>query len=120
MRQALVFILFITLTFACSDLEQFETTPINLGATASSTKILSVVSQGAKTTVMYNLTVGAKYSVQVYEFGKTEPTKTLPLTAQEEIVTKVYDFTDLPDGIYDLTLTDVAGVSIKKPLIIKR
>jgi hypothetical protein len=56
----------------------------------------------------------------VYEFGKTEPTKTLPLTAEEEIVTKVYDFKDLQDGIYDLTLTDVAGVSIKKPLIIKR
>lgn len=120
MRQALVFILFIILTVACSDLEQFETTPINLGTTASKTQILSVTSQGVKTTVMYNLTVGAKYSVQVYEFGKTEPTKTLPLTAQEEIVTKVYDFTDLPDGIYDLTLTDVAGVSIKKPLIIKR
>jgi hypothetical protein len=81
---------------------------------------LSVISQGDKATVTYNLTVGAKYSVQVYEFGKVEPTKTLPLTAQEEIVTKVYDFTDLKDGIYDLTLTDVAGVSIKKPLIIKR
>ena len=120
MRQALVFILFITLTFACSDIEQIETTPINLGVKASNTDILSVVSQGAKTTVMYNLTVGAKYSVQVYEFGKTDPTKTLPLTAEEEIVTKVYDFTELPDGIYDLTLTDVAGVSIKKPLIIKR
>ena len=120
MRHALVFILFIILTVACSDLEQFESTPINLGAKASNTEILSVVSQGAKTTVMYNLTVGAKYSVQVYEFGKTDPTKTLPLTAEEEIVTKVYDFTDLKDGIYDITLTDVAGVSIKKPLVIKR
>ncbi len=120
MRQALVFLLFIFLTVACSDLEQFESTPLNLGVKASNTQILSVISQGDKATVTYNLTVGAKYSVQVYEFGKTEPTKTLPLTAQEEIVTKVYDFTDLSDGIYDLTLTDVAGVSIKKPLIIKR
>lgn len=120
MRQALVFILFIILTFACSDLEQFETTPLNMGATASSTKILSVVSQGSKATVTYNLTVGAKYSVQIYEFAAKEPKKTLPLTAQEEIVTKVYELADLPDGIYDLVLTDVAGVSIKKPLIIKR
>jgi hypothetical protein len=120
MRQALVFLLFIFLTFACSDLEQFETKPMNLGVKASNTEILSIVSQGAKTTVTYNLTVGAKYSVQVYEFGKTDPTKTLPLTAEEEIVTKVYDFADLKDGIYDITLTDIAGTSIKKPLIIKR
>jgi hypothetical protein len=110
MRQALAFI----------DIEQFDTPAVNLGVAPSKTKILSVTSTGGSVTAMFAVTTGSKYSVQVYEFGKTEPTKTLPLTAQEEIVTKVYDFTDLPDGIYDLTLTDVAGVSIKKPLIIKR
>ncbi len=120
MRQALAFILFIFLTVACSDLEQFETPTVNLGAAPTKTSILSVVSTGGTVTAQFAVTTGAKYSVQVYEFGKSEPTKTLPLTAQEEIVTKVYDFTDLSDGIYDLTLTDVAGVSIKKPLIIKR
>ena len=120
MRQALAFILFIFLTIACSDLEKFESTPINLGAKATSTKILSVISTGGTVTAQFAVTTGAKYSVQVYEFGQSDPTKTLPLTAEEEIVTKVYDFTDLQDGIYDLTLTDVAGVSIKKPLIIKR
>ncbi len=120
MRQAIAFILFIFITFACSDLEQFDTPSINLGNDAKSTQILSVISQGSKATVTYNLTVGAKYSVQIYEFAAKEPKKTLPLTAEEEIVTKVYELSDLPDGLYDLTLTDVAGVSIKKPLIIKR
>jgi hypothetical protein len=120
MRQALVFILFIFMTIACSDLEQFETPVVNLGVTPSKTNILSVTSTGGKVTAQFAVTTGAKYSVQVYEFGQSDPTKTLPLTAEEEIVTKVYDFTDLPDGIYDITLTDVAGVSIKKPLIIKR
>lgn len=104
----------------CQDIEVIESMPINLGAKATSTQILSVVPVGSKVTVLYNLTVGAKYSVQVYEFGATDPIKTLPLTAQEEITTKVYEFTDLADGLYDLTLTDVDGVSIKKPLIIKR
>ena len=120
MRQALAFIVFIFLTVACSDLEQFEPTPVNLGAAPTKTNILSVMSTGGTVTAQFAVTTGAKYSVQVYEFGKSDPTKSLPLTAEEEIVTKVYDFTDLPDGIYDITLTDVAGVSIKKPLIIKR
>jgi hypothetical protein len=121
MRQALAFILFIFLTFACSDLEQFETpTVVNLGAAPTKTNILSVISTGGTVTAQFSVTTGAKYSVQVYEFGKTEPTKTLPLTAEEEIVTRVYDFTDLQNGLYDITLTDVAGISIKKPLIIKR
>jgi hypothetical protein len=120
MRQALVFILFIFFAVACSDLEKFEPTPVNLGAAPTKTNILSVMSTGGTVTAQFAVTTGAKYSVQVYEFGKSDPTKSLPLTAEEEIVTKVYDFTDLPDGIYDITLTDVAGVSIKKPLIIKR
>jgi hypothetical protein len=105
---------------ACSDVEIIESAPINLGAKSTNTEILSVISQGTKATVMYNVTVGAKYSVQVYEFGKVEPIKTLPLTAEEIVTTKVYDFTDLKDGIYDIVLTDVSGVSVKKPLVIKR
>ena len=120
MRQALVFILFIFLAFACSDLEQFETAPINLGAASKSTEILSVTSTGGKVTAMFAVTTGAKYSVQVYSFAAIEPVKTLPLTAETEITTKIYDFSDLPDGLYDLTLTDISGVTIKKPLVIKR
>ncbi len=105
---------------ACADVE-LPAPEINLGANPTNkTNILSVMAQGTKITVMYNVTTGAKYSVQVYEFGQSDPTKTLPLTAEEEIVTRVYDLADLPDGLYDITLTDVAGVSIKKPLIIKR
>lgn len=113
-------ILSVFILTACSDVEIIEKAPINLGAKSTNTEILSVISQGTKTTVQYNVTVGAKYSVQVYEFGKVEPTKTIPLTAEDSIVTAVYEFTDLKDGIYDLVLTDVSGVSVKKPLVIKR
>lgn len=120
MRKALIFILFILLTIGCSDLEQFESTPINLGAKPSSTEILSVTSTGGKVTAMFSVTTGAKYSVQVYSFAAIEPVKSLPLTAETEITTKIYDFSDLPDGLYDLTLTDVSGTSIRKPLVIKR
>lgn len=104
----------------CTDIEVLESPSINLGTTSKSTDILSVTSVGGKVTVQYAVTVGAKYSVQVYKFAAAEPAKTLPLTAEEEIVTKVYDFADLEDGLYDLVLTDINGVSVKKPLAIKR
>lgn len=120
MKNTLILIAFLLFVFACSDLEKFETAPINMGAVSKSTEILSVSSTGGKVTAMFAVTTGAKYSVQVYPFASLEPLKTLPLTAETEITTKIYDFTDLPDGLYDLTLTDVSGVSIKKPLIIKR
>lgn len=117
---SIVLIGLIFITAGCSDVEVLSAPDIKLGVTAKSTDILSVMSVGGKVTVQYAVTAGAKYSVQVYKFAATEPTKTLPLTAEEEIVTKIYDFSDLEDGIYDITLTDINGVSVKKPLVIKR
>lgn len=110
----------IFITAGCSDLEVMTVPDVKLGVTAKSTDILSVVSVGGKVTVQYSVTTGAKYSVQVYKFAAVEPAKTLPLTAEEEIVTKIYDFNDLEDGIYDITLTDIDGKSVKKPMVIKR
>jgi hypothetical protein len=116
----IVLIGLIFITAGCSDIEVMSVPDVKLGVTAKSTDILSVISVGGKVTVQYAVTTGAKYSVQVYKFAATEPAKTLPLTAEEEIVTKIYDFTDLEDGIYDITLTDINGKSVKKPLVIKR
>ncbi|WP_296683430.1 hypothetical protein [Flavobacterium sp.] len=113
---ALIFII-----AGCSDLEQFETTPqINLGTVAKSTDIKSIEAIGGKVTVKYTVTPSAKYSVQVFEFAQMEPKKTLPFTAVDSVETKVYEFSDLNDGLYDLVLTDISGTSIKKPLVIKK
>jgi len=117
---SIVLIGLIFITAGCSDVEVLSAPDIKLGVAAKSTDILSVVSTGGTVTVQYAVTTGAKYSVQVYKFAAIEPTKTLPLTAESEIVTKIYDFKDLEDGIYDITLTDINGVSVKKPLVIKR
>ena len=117
---SIVLIGLIFITAGCSDIEVMSVPDIKLGVTAKSTDILSVSSVGGKVTVQYSVTTGAKYSVQVYKFAATEPAKTLPLTAEEEIVTKIYDFTDLENGIYDITLTDINGKSVRKPLVIKR
>lgn len=122
MKNTLILLTIFSLLFisGCSDMEVLESQPINLGVVSKSTTIKSIVSTNGVVTVQYNLTTGAKYSVQVYKFAALEPNKTLPLTAEEEIVTKVYDFTDLENGIYDLVLTDINGISIRKPLLIKR
>ena len=117
---SIVLIGLIFITAGCSDLDVLSTPDIKLGVTAKSTDILSITSVGGQVTVQYAVTTGAKYSVQVYKFAATEPAKTLPLTAEEEIVTKIYDFTDLEDGLYDITLTDINGGTVKKPLVIKR
>ena len=117
---SIVLISLIFITAGCSDMDILSTPDIKLGVTAKSTDILSVMSVGGQVTVQYAVTTGAKYSVQVYKFAGIEPSKTLPLTAESEIVTKIYDFADLEDGLYDITLTDINGVSVKKPLVIKR
>jgi len=106
--------------YSCQDLMNFEEKPINLGAIATSTQILNLVSVAGKVTATFDVTVGAKYSVQVYPFGSLEPVKSIGFTAEQPVVTRTYNFTDLPEGLYDLTLTDISGVSIKKPLILKR
>lgn len=122
MKNSLILLTLFSLLFisGCSDIEVIESQPINLGVDSKSTAIKSILSTNGVVTVQYQLTTGAKYSVQVYKFAASEPTKTLPLTAEEEIVTKVYDLTELENGIYDLVLTDINGISIRKPVLIKR
>ena len=117
----LLFALFTSIFMTgCSDLAVLEEQPINLGVTSKKTDIAAITAVGSKVTVQYLVTTGAKYSVQVYKFAATEPTKTLPFTAESDIETKVYEFSDLENGVYDLTLTDIDGISIKRPIVIKR
>ena len=120
MKNTLLLLLLVMFIYACQDLEKFEGEPINMGAKATSTEILSAVSVKGSVTAVFSVTTGAKYSVQVYSIGAMEPLKSISLTAGTDIVTKIYDFKDLPDGLYDLTLTDISGVSVKKPLVIKK
>jgi hypothetical protein len=122
MKKILILITMLSSLFiiGCTDIEILETPQVNLGVNSKSTDIKTIESINGIVKVQYQLTAGAKYSVQVYRFAAVEPAKTLPLTAEDEIVNKVYDFTDLENGIYDLVLTDISGVSVRKPVLIKR
>lgn len=116
MKKRIAFLLIVVLA-ACQDLETLEK-ETSLGSNPESTDITSLVVESKQATIVANTTVGAKYSIQVYKFGSTEPLKTVGFTASSVATIKTVQLDTLSRGLYDLTLTDVSGVTIKKPLII--
>ena len=117
MRHAFIYILLFSLLVSCEDIEVVER-PINLGASATGTDITSIVTVNKSTTIVAKTTEGAKYSIQVYKFGNTEPVKTVGFTASSEATIKTINLSELPAGMYDLHLIDISGTIIKKPLIL--
>lgn len=117
MRHAFIYILFILFLVSCEDIQVVEQ-PISLGATATGTDISSIVTLNKSTTIVAKTTEGAKYSVQIYPFGKSEPIKTIGFTASESSTIKTINLSELPAGMYDLHLIDISGTIIKKPLIL--
>ena len=118
MRHAFIYILFILFLVSCEDIQLVEQQPISLGATAVGTDITSIITTNKSTTLVANTTAGAKYSIQIQPFGKTEPLKTVGFTAESEATIKTINLSELPAGIYDLYLIDISGTIIKKPLIL--
>jgi hypothetical protein len=116
MRHAIVFI-FLMILVSCQDIEVLEK-EIDLGATAKGTDITSIIVSNKSTTVVANTTAGAKYSIQIQPFGKTESLKTVGFTAESEATIKTINLNELPAGMYDLYLIDISGTIIKKPLIL--
>jgi hypothetical protein len=116
MRHAIVFI-FLMILVSCQDIEVLER-EIDLGTTAKGTDITSITVVNKSTTVVANTTAGAKYSLQVYKFGNSEPVKRVGFTADSEATIKTINLSELPAGIYDLHLIDISGTIIKKPLIL--
>lgn len=110
-------ILLIVMLAACQDIETLEK-EVSLGTTPNATDITSLVVEGKQATIVANTVVGAKYSVQIYKFGSTEPFKTVGFAATSVATIKSIQLDTISRGLYDLTLTDVSGVTIKKPLII--
>ena len=117
MKHAFIYILLFSFLVSCEDIKVVER-PIDLGATATGTDITSIITLNKSTTVIANTTVGAKYSIQVYPFGKSEPIKTVGFTASESATIKTINLSELPAGMYDLHLIDISGTIIKKPLIL--
>jgi hypothetical protein len=116
MKKTIAFLLIVMLA-ACQDIEQLEK-EVSLGEIPVATDIKSLSVEGKQATIVANTTIGARYSIQIQSFGKTEPLKTVGFTASSVATIKTIQLDTLSRGLYDLTLTDVSGVTIKKPLII--
>ena len=117
MKKTIAFVLIVVLA-ACQDIETLEK-EVSLGTAPNATDITSLVVEGKQATIVANTVVGAKYSIQVYKFGNSEqPLKTVGFTATSVATIKRIQLYTMARGLYDLTLTDVSGVTIKKPLII--
>ena len=116
MKKTIALVLIVMLA-ACQDIETLEK-EVSLGTAPNATDITSLVVEGKQATIVANTVIGAKYSIQVYKFGKTEPFKTVGFTATSVATIKSIQLDTISRGLYDLTLTDVSGVTIKKPLII--
>lgn len=108
----------IVLLLSCEEINVVDPPKIDLGISPLSTGIISINTNGSLSTVIAKTTVGAKYSLQLYQFGSFEPIRTKGFVATSDTTRMVLDFVTVPSGIYDLSLTDISGNTNKKPLII--
>jgi hypothetical protein len=107
------------LTIGCT-YEEFEPyKPIDLGEISTTTNIKSVNQVGNVITVVFETTIGSKYSVQIIPFGEETPIQKEGFIATETITEKVYDLNEESKRDYDLTFMDISGKEVKFPIVIK-
>jgi len=99
------------------ELEEYGT--VNLGTTSTSTSIKSVNQTNNVVTVVFETTVGSKYSVQITPFGSETPVKKEGFTATDVTTQRVYDLSNLSKKDYDLTFIDISGKEVKHPIVVK-
>jgi hypothetical protein len=109
------------LTVGCTKIDIQPTQPevIDLGNNPIATSINKVTRTENTVSVEFNVTPGAKYSVQFVPFNSDEPAKIEGFTASTGIVTKTYDLSSLQKMDYNLIFMDVKGNEVKYPIQIK-
>ena len=93
---------------------------IDLGKEATSTAIvnLSTALVSAKVDVTMNLTPGAKYSLRLIDLNDNVK-KSTGFTADNTLVIKTLDYSDVKTGDYTLELLDISGKEYKRLITIK-
>lgn len=122
MKKTLLIIGIAILFSKCSSDELLNPQPINLGVNSNNTSILNVNSKSIKSvSVDFLTTIGSKYSVEIFEApdGKIS-LKNMGFTSNTENTNKIYNLSDLPNGLYDIVLTDVSGNVSKMPIVINK
>ena len=113
----LISIIIISLT-SCKHFDSPIDTPINLGIPSATTAINKITQNDNSLTIQFGTTTGSKYSLQVIGFGQTIPSIVDGFTADNSIVIKKYDLSNLSKINYDIVFIDINGHEIKIPIVV--
>lgn len=115
-----VYLLFIFLLIACRKVVD-ETSVIDLGKQSTATAIakLSTPVTKGEVEVTMNVTPGAKYSLQLIDL-KGDVKSATGFTADNSVVIKKLNYSDVNSGDYSITLIDISGKEYKRSLTIKK
>ena len=92
---------------------------IDLGNNPMTTSINKITQNENTVSVEFNVTPGAKYSVQFVPFNSDEPVKIEGFTASSASIIKTYDLSSLRKMDYNLIFIDVKGNEVKYPILVK-
>lgn len=115
-----LYLLIIVTVIACTKIDVPVPQVIDLGKEATSTSIvnLSTALVSAKVDVTMNLTPGAKYSLRLIDLNG-DVKKSTGFTADNTLVIKTLDYSDVKTGDYTLELIDISGKEYKRLITIK-
>lgn len=115
-----LYLLIIVTVIACTKVDIPAPQVIDLGKESTSTSIvsLSTVLINDKVDVTMNLTPGAKYSLRLIDLNN-DIKKSIGFTADNTLVIKTLDYSDVKTGDYTLELIDISGKEYKRLITIK-
>lgn len=114
---SLVLFLFI---IACTKVNAPAPVVIDLGKEATATAItnLSTAVTTGDVSITMSVTPGAKYSLQLIDL-KGDVKSATGFTADNDVIIKKLDYSDVKSGDYTITLIDIKGKEYKRSLTIK-
>ena len=115
-----ILLIAIFVTYSCQKVD-IPAPVINLGEKATSTAIVSLskaVTTG-EVAITMNVTPGAKYSIQLIDL-KGDVKYATGFTADNSVVVKQLDYSDVKSGDYAIVLIDISGKEYKRSLTIKK
>ena len=115
-----LYIMIIVTVIACTKIDVPTPQVIDLGKESTSTSIisLSTVLIKDKVDVTMSLTPGAKYSLRLIDLNN-DVKKSIGFTADNTLVVKTLDYSDVKTGDYTLELIDISGKEYKRLITIK-
>ena len=115
-----IYLLIIVTVIACTKIDIPAPQVIDLGKQSTSTSIvsLSTVLIKDKVDVTMNLTPGAKYSLRLIDLNDNVK-KSTGFTADNTLVVRTLDYSDVKTGDYTLELIDISGKEYKRLITIK-